>query len=405
MIRRISLILACVAVVGAASGPAAAVPGGRENGRPSDAGSVLRSCGTPDPSPQELERVRAAARQWMEERGLQTAKTGGTISVAFHIITSSGAGQVTDAQVAAQIAELNRDYKGTGYSFRLTSVDRSDNNAWYHMAPGTGTEKKAKQALAVDPAHHLNIYTCAPGQHLAGWSYFPWSLPEDSFLHGVVVHYGTLPGGYVTRYNLGRTAVHEVGHYLGLLHTFENGCDAPGDEVEDTPFEASPAFGCLEGRDTCPTAGLDPIHNYMDYSDDPCITEFTGGQDARMSAIVPVYRPSLFDATIAFAASQPEIGSETEPPAERTSGIEFRGAGPNPFRFETAVRFTLPQSEHVALRAYNVAGQMVRTLIDAQLPAGSHSALFAGRELPAGLYFLSLKVGKTQMTRSVILLR
>ena len=69
------------------------------------------------------------------------------------------------------------------------------------------------------------------------------------------------------------------------------------------------------------------------------------------------------------------------------------------------MRFTLPQSEHVALRAYNVAGQLVRSLIDAQLPAGSHSALFAGHDLPAGLYYLTLKVGKTQMTRSVILLR
>src|SRR5204863_7851525 len=114
---------------------------------------ALRSCGTPDPTPQELERVRSAARTWLEERGAQTLKAGGTIAVAFHIITSAKAGDVTNAQVAAQIAELNRDYKGTGYSFQLTSLDRTDNNAWYHMAAGTGAEKKAKQALAVDPAH------------------------------------------------------------------------------------------------------------------------------------------------------------------------------------------------------------------------------------------------------------
>ena len=69
------------------------------------------------------------------------------------------------------------------------------------------------------------------------------------------------------------------------------------------------------------------------------------------------------------------------------------------------MRFTLPRGERVTLKAYNVAGQIVRSMIDAQLPAGSHSVLFAARELPAGLYFLSLKVGKTQMTRSVILLR
>jgi len=404
MIRRISLILASFAVLTACFGLAQAASGGPEGGRSTDPGSVLRSCGTPDPSPQELEQVRAAAAEWREERGLTQTKSAGTISVAFHVITSKKEGQVSDAQIAEQIAELNRAYQGTGYSFRLSSVDRSDHGGWFHMVGG-GAERKVKQALAIDPAHHLNLYTCAPGQQLLGWSYYPWSFPEDDVMHGVVVHYGTMPGGYLTKYNLGRSAVHEVGHYLGLLHTFENGCQAPGDDVDDTPYEASPAFGCLEGRDTCPSPGLDPIHNYMDYSDDPCITEFTGGQDDRMAAIVPVYRPNLFNAVSSLAASRPEISSEAEPPADETSGIEFRGAGPNPFRFETAVRFTLPRSERVSLHAYNVAGQLVRSLIDAQLPAGSHSALFAGHDLPAGLYYLTLRVGKTHMTRSVILLR
>ena len=324
MLRRISLILACVAMAGAACRVAAAASGGQEVGRPSDSGSVLRSCGTPDPTPQELERVRAAARTWMEERGPQTLKAGGTIAVAFHIITSAKAGDVTNAQVAAQIAELNRAYRGTDYSFRLASVDRTDNNGWYHMVPGTGVERKVKQALAIDPAHRLNLYTCAPGQQLLGWAYYPWSFPEGNVMDGVVVHYGTLPGGYVAKYNLGRSAVHEIGHYLGLLHTFENGCNAPGDEVDDTPYEASPAFGCLDGRDTCPAPGLDPIHNYMDYSDDPCITEFTGGQGSRMAGIVPVYRPSLFEKAIVVASYEPEISSEVQPARAPTRSASRR---------------------------------------------------------------------------------
>lgn len=402
---RISLILAWSAILCAVCGPAAAATGGSEAARSLETGALLRSCGTPDPSPQELKQAHEAARRWKEENAVEGRRFGGTIPVAFHVITSGKVGQVSDAQIAAQIDALNQAFRGTGYSFRLASVDRTDNTGYFRMVIGTGSERKAKQALAIDPAHRLNLYTCAPGQLLLGWAYYPWSLPEGHFMDGVVVHYGTVPGGTLDRYNLGGSAIHEVGHYLGLLHTFENGCEAPGDYVDDTPYEASPAFGCQDGRDTCPGPGLDPVHNYMDYSDDPCLTGFTAGQDVRMDAIVPVYRASLFDTRVAIASGGGEIQPQTEHPFESRSGIEFRGAGPNPFRFETAVRFALPRSDRVSLRVYNVGGQLVRTLIDATLPAGAHGALFAGRDLPAGLYFLRLQVGKTQMTRSVILLR
>jgi hypothetical protein len=272
------------------------------------------------------------------------------------------------------------------------------------MTPGTGKERHAKEALAVDPAHTLNIYTCGPGQSLLGWTWFPWMADESDPIQGVVVHYASLPGGALSAYDLGRTAVHEIGHYLGLFHTFENGCDAPGDFVDDTPFEASPAFGCPVGRNSCPDPPLDPIHNYMDYGDDPCITEFTAGQEARMEAITTAYRPSLFATAIAKRPGA-EIGADAIDPSDQSGGIEFRGAGPNPFRSETAVRFTLPRAEPVTLQVFNVNGQRIRTLIDAQLPAGSHAAMFSGRDLPAGLYFLQLRVGATQMTRSAILIR
>jgi hypothetical protein len=384
-------LLTCVAAAAAIAAP---IP---------DGPPASRTCGTAEPSRVERQQTRNALDRFRAEATSRVS--GGTIRVAFHVITSNGRGNVSDAQIEAQIEELNRGFKGTGYKFELASVDRTDNGSWFKMSPGAGSESRAKQALAVDPAHHLNIYTCSPAQQLLGWAYFPSSVPEDSFWHGIVVHYESLPGGGFTNFNLGRTAVHEAGHYLGLFHTFQGGCVAPGDEVEDTPFEASPASGCPIGRDTCEQPGFDPVQNYMDYSDDACYTEFTAGQDARMDEMVSVYKPSLFASPAASRATQNEIEPSIFEPGEPTRALAFRGAWPNPFRRETAVHFTLPVSGHVSLKVYDIAGKLMTTLVDAPLPPGEHSAMFRSDELPSGMYFTVLRVGGVHASRSVVLMR
>ncbi|MBI5710928.1 MAG: T9SS type A sorting domain-containing protein [Candidatus Eisenbacteria bacterium] len=367
----------------------------------------LSRCATPEPTVAEMNRVQAALKRYVDELGVQAV--GGQIKVAFHVIYSGTTGNIPQSQIDAQIAELNKAYAGyyggvnTGYTFVLASVDRKNSSSWFKMTPGSGAEKNAKNALAIDPAHRLNLYTCKPGQNLLGWAYFPWSYAESNKMHGVVFHYGSVPGGYLSPYNLGGTADHEVGHYLGLYHTFQGGCTDPNDYVSDTPQEGTSTAGCPTNKDTCPAAGADPVHNYMDYSDDVCYTQFTAGQDARMDQMVPTYRPSLLNAAVAQQISGPDADPAGVPSLK--GGVAFRGAFPNPFSGQTVLRFALPRAASVSLRVYSITGQLVRNLVDGEQAAGERTVLFEAGDLPAGMYFAVLKVGATQASRSVILVR
>ena len=254
-------------------------------------------CSTEDLGQQEQARVRAEVEGWLAANRGSGSLLQTQIPVAFHVVYKDKRGvvegDVPQSQVEDQIDVLNAAFAGTGFSFYLASLDYTKNNKWFTGCYSTGQERRMKQNLAIDPAHHLNIYTCEPSGNILGWAYYPSSFPEDHYLHGTVLLHSSLPGGSAAPYNLGDTGTHEVGHYLGLAHTFEGGCNAPGDEIDDTPYEASPAYGCPVGRDTCASAGLDPIFNFMDYTDDACMDEFTSDQADRMAAQTALYRPSL----------------------------------------------------------------------------------------------------------------
>jgi hypothetical protein len=214
-----------------------------------------------------------------------------TVPVYFHVVTDGAIGGLTRPQIAAQIRVLNVTFGGgegganTGFTFELVGVTRTDNAKWFYASIG-GAEHAMKKALRQGGRNALNIYSTTAGPYL-GWAYLPSILDSQSqaYLDGVVIDWESWLGTsdrYEGQYDQGETGTHEVGHWLNLEHTFFGGCNANGDFVADTPAQKSPTSGCPVGKDTCSEPGLDPIHNYMDYSYDSCYTEFTVGQAQRM---------------------------------------------------------------------------------------------------------------------------
>ena len=232
----------------------------------------------------------------------KTVATPISVPTYFHVLSSTAnADTITQTMVAAQMQEMNTAYNPYGISFTLVNTSFTTNDLW---AVAAGTDRDAlKAALRVGTYSNLNLYfhTDLAGGNL-GTCTLPSQVPQGAAAStyvsdGCNVNANTMPGGTMTGYNMGKTAVHETGHWLGLLHTFEGyACTGDGDSIDDTPMESASTNGCPAKpvKDSCPTvAGVDPIHNYMDYSTDACYEVFTPGQIARINSLYHQYRLNM----------------------------------------------------------------------------------------------------------------
>jgi len=244
-------------------------------------------------------RVASAERKFQAHRlPPESEDATATLDVYFNVIFANETiegGYVPDSQIEAQVKVLNEDYNSTGISWRLANITRIENKDWFtSAAPGAEEQTTMKRSFRQGNANTLNVYTVGltegQGKGLLGYATFPMDFEANPLDDGIILLYSTLPGSNSANFNMGRTLTHEVGHWAGLYHTFQGGCNGAGDEVDDTSPEESAAYGCPAKRDTCPGGGQDPVHNFMDYTDDSCMTGFTKGQVKRIKAQLRTYR-------------------------------------------------------------------------------------------------------------------
>ncbi len=353
-----------------------------------------------------------------------------TLQVVVHVLArKTGEGAVPDSLIHSQIDILNEDFlaiagsngeDGTygGIQFVLASDDPDGN-------PTNGITRHSKylwfldaenywDPLAWDPNRYINIYTNLASGYLG---YVPW-LPQNSPVGSnedriVVLHsaFGrNAPIG--PPYDQGRTLTHEMGHYLGLWHTFDFGCGSDslptcytsGDRICDTESEASNHFGCPVSSATCDTP--DPIRNYMNYTDDLCMWEFTTEQVRRMRCTTEEYRGDLVD--VATSVSGGSSGSSAGVfPVRAALHLENL---PNPFNPVTEIRYRIPEAGPVRLDLFSPSGRLVRTLVNGVRNGGDHAIRWdgsdnAGLPVASGVYFSRLQAGGETITKRMALVR
>lgn len=240
------------------------------------------------------------------------------IPVVVHIIHDGGTNNISDAQIQSQIDVLNEDFRrklatngygagvDTDIEFCLAQKDplgKCTNGIMRINSPlsnhQTYQRAQLKQLSYWDNTRYLNMYVVKNinnGSGILGYSSFPGGPANED---GIVVRHDYFGKIGTAASTLGRTTTHEIGHWFGLYHTFNNGCGTDtclgGDLVCDTPPVANPNFGCPSSVNSCTIDSQpDQIKNYLDYTNDFCKNMFTVGQKTRMHATLNTVRDTIW---------------------------------------------------------------------------------------------------------------
>ena len=262
-----------------------------------------------------------------DEPAYLSSETVTVIPCVVHVVWNTASQNISDTMIESQIEVLNEDFRrmmgtngwnthpdgdDTKYEWRLATVDPNGDptngiTRTFTNVSSFGTNNAVKYTASGGhdawPADkYCNIWVCNLGGGLLGYAQFPNGNPATD---GVVILYSAFGrNSPAFPYHMGRTTTHEIGHWLWLYHTFQNGCTPPGDQCDDTPYVDNPNFGCPTGHVSCST--VDMIENYMDYTDDLCMNIFTLDQDDRMDVAVNNWRSGMlvsYKETIQIAAT------------------------------------------------------------------------------------------------------
>lgn len=332
-----------------------------------------------------------------------------TIPVVVHIIYNKAQENISDEKVLSQIQVLNECFRrlsadtvntpswyktiaaDCGIEFKLATSDpqrRKTTGIVRKYTPVTrwDTDDQVKSAARAgadpwDPKSYLNIWVCSLDR-VAGYSSFPGG-PEAT--DGVVIANSVFGKNSRGGYEQGKTAVHEIGHWLGLRHIW--GDSYCGDDwVDDTPKQGNFTPGCPTGiRQSCSNGkNGDMYMNYMDLTQDACINLFTEGQKERMRTFFEEGFPRY--SLLSSYGLQPPTNNELAPPEEQPGVLQYK-IYPNPASSEIILDLSYDvRWLGQAIRVTNIQGQQVM-----QVPVNAKVMRLDIRKLTPGLYFLMTK--------------